>query len=374
MHSTLPITRSKVVETFGTLRKVADHYQSSYPSAAVRFLKLYCLDGYTREEIFCLGIADPRLSGAEMAKLLSTKRAHRLQSQINPKNYAYVTEDKAIFNQFCIGASIRTPRLHAIVDPSQIWTPDGKHLGRGAGWERFLLEDLPARFVAKPTSGVLRESVYLLSREGDSFVEDSGTTYSAHELLRALMEDPAYDRFIVEQRVENHASLAELSGTPALQTTRVITGVDDAGEPAILMAFQRLVSGANVVDNFRRGRLGNLVAELSLEDGTMVQAVTGHESGLGLKAMEDHPTTGKRLIGFKMPYWQELREMVVEGARKLMPIRTIGWDIAVAPDGPFVIEANFGWSPEHANAVRRSDRLLDYCRRVKRKTKPRRVF
>lgn len=362
------------METLGTLGKVADHYESSYLSAAARFLRLYCLDGYTREEIFCLGIADPRMPGAQMAELMSTKRAHRLQSKINPKQYAYVTEDKAIFNQFCMGAKIRTPRLYAVIDPSQIWTPDGKRLGRDADWERFLLADLPARLVVKPSSGVLRESVYLLSREDDTFVEDSGARYSAKGLLQALSEDPTYDRFIVEQRVENHPALAELSGTTALQTTRVITGVDDAGEPAILLAFQRLISGANVVDNFRRGRLGNLVAELSLDEGTIVRAVTGHESGVALKSVETHPTSGHRLIGFQMPHWQELREMVVDGARKLMPIRTIGWDFAVVPDGPLVIEANFGWSPEHANAVRQSDQLLDYCGRVKRKTKLRREF
>ena len=374
MHSKLSINSSKVIETLGTLRRVADYYESSYLSAAARFLKLYCLDGYTREEIFCLGIADPRFPGEQMAKLASTKRAHRLQARINPKHYAYVTEDKAIFNQFCMGAKIRTPALYAVVDPSRVWTHDGKRLDSGVDWERFLLHDLPARFVIKPTSGVLRESVFLLSREGDAIVEDSGKQYSAQSLLQSIREDPTYDRFIVEQRIENHPSLVELSGTPALQTTRVITGVDDAGEPAILLAFQRLVSGSNVVDNFRRGRLGNLAAALSLDDGTIVQVVTGHESGLGLKAVESHPTSGHRLIGFQMPYWPELCEMVVDGARRLMPIKTIGWDFAIAPDGPVVIEANFGWSPEHANALRQADRLLEYCNRVKQKTKHRREF
>ena len=133
-------------------------------------------------------------------------------------------------------------------------------------------------------------------------------------------------------------------------------------------------AGSNSADNFRFGRKGNLIAELSLEHGTILQAVTGHESGLALKAMESHPTSGHRLIGFQIPHWQELCRMVVEAARKLMPIRTIGWDIAVTPDGPVVIDANIYWSPDHTNAVRQTGRFLEYCSRVHRTTRQSRDF
>lgn len=370
----MAIGPTKITETLGTLRKVARHYNSSYLSVTARFLKLYCFDRFTRVEILALGIADPRMPSEQLAKLASRKRNHRLQSEINPVHYAFVTEDKAIFHHFCVGAGLRTPQLYAIVDPSSIWTPEGKWLGRSDDWDRFFRDDLPNSFVVKPTTGINRESVYVLSRESESFREVSGTIYSGQELLRAIREDPVYDRFIVQERIETHQSLSELSGTEVLQTMRVITGVDDSGEPAILLAFQKLIGNSNKADNFGIGRRGNLIAELSLDDGAILQAVTRDESGFDVKAVESHPTSGRRLIGFQIPHWQELRQMVIDAARKVMPIRTIGWDVVVTSEGPLVIEANIYWSPDHANAVRRTDRFLEYHSRVKRKTRLGRSF
>ena len=51
-YNNLPMGLSKIVETLGTLKKVARHYDCSYLSAILRFLKLYCLERYTRAEIF----------------------------------------------------------------------------------------------------------------------------------------------------------------------------------------------------------------------------------------------------------------------------------------------------------------------------------
>ncbi len=54
----------------------------------------------------------------------------------------------------------------------------------------------------------------------------------------------------------------------------------------------------------------------------------------------------------------------IDAARKFMPIRTIGWDVAVTPDGPVIIEDNLWWAPSHSNALRLTGRFLDYSNRM----------
>jgi hypothetical protein len=37
--------------------------------------------------------------------------------------------------------------------------------------------------------------------------------------------------------------------------------------------------------------------------------------------------------------------LVFRAARLFLPLRTIGWDVAIAPDGPILMEGNAYWDP-----------------------------
>ena len=47
--------------------------------------------------------------------------------------------------------------------------------------------------------------------------------------------------------------------------------------------------------------------------------------------------------GFRIPYWNEVRELVKNVHAKLPDIRSIGWDVAITPNGPVLIEGNDNW-------------------------------
>ena len=298
-----------------------------------------------------------------MAGVVSRRRIDRLQRRLNPTAYNYVTEDKGVFYPLCRGAEIPVPELYAVFDPTLGWSAGGKRLGVKTDWVRFFQEDVGPAFVIKPTWGVHGLSLYVMSREGTAFVDFAGRRWEAGQLYDAMAGDPRFARFIVQERVFNHPDLAALSGSAALQTMRVVTAIEPGGAPEILFAVQKLVAGENAADNFRWGRSGNIVAEVALDQGRIVKAVTGHASGLMLAATETHPRTGKPLIGFQLPHWPEVRELVRDAARKFLPIRTIGWDVAIAPDGPLVLEANMWWHPDHHNALGQTGRFLYYLAR-----------
>ena len=301
--------------------------------------------------------------------MVSRKRLDRLQRSINPPAYNYVTEDKGVFYPLCAGAGIRVPQLYAVFDPTLGWTADGQRLGVRHDWIRFFENDVDDAFVIKPTWGVHGLSLYVMTRQGGSFVDFSGQHYTAGALYDAMAGDPRFDRFIVQERVRNHPDLVALSGSQALQTARIVTAIDGSGAPEILFAVQKLVGGPGAADNFRWGRAGNLVSDVSLDRGCIRKAVTGNGSGLALTSVEAHPRTGKPLVGFEIPFWPQVCDLVRDAARKFLPIRTIGWDVAVTPDGPLILEGNMWWHPDHHNALRQTDRFLDYLERTGSRTR-----
>ncbi|NJK87644.1 MAG: hypothetical protein HC906_18385 [Bacteroidales bacterium] len=43
---------------------------------------------------------------------------------------------------------------------------------------------------------------------------------------------------------------------------------------------------------------------------------------------------------FQVPFYEEAKELVTEAAKQIPQIKIIGWDIAIQPDGPILIEGN----------------------------------
>jgi len=184
-------------------------------------------------------------------------------------------------------------------------------------------------------------------------------------LVDVLAANTEFDRFIIEERMENHPDLIELTDTAVLHTVRIVTAIDSSGEVLILFAAQKFAGGSKTgVDHFSCGTVGNYLAEVSLDQGRIVKAVFGTEDGFELGDLENHPKTGHPIVGFRVPFWQDAREMVIDAARKFLPIKTIGWDVAITPDGPMIIEGNTNWGTTLHISLRHCGPFSDYAREM----------
>lgn len=355
---------SKIAETLATLKKVARYYDAGFLATFARCLKLHLFDRFTRKEIFGLGIANPDTPPEVMDEVISVVRAVHLQRAINPKGYDLVTEDKGVFYHFCKGADIRVPQLYAVFDPVLGWAPNGEQLDSRDRWAGFFESAVPDSMVIKPTKGIHGQEVLILHRDQGGFIDFSGRRFTTAELVEALASNREYDRFIVQERMENHPALVDLTGTAALQTVRIVTGIDSRDEVVIFFAAQKLVGGPSGLDRFFLGAEGNYLAELSLDQGRIGKVIAGTEDGLEFAVLETHPRTGNRLAGFQVPYWQDVRDMVSEAACKFRPIRTIGWDVAITPEGPVIIEGNTSWGIDHFSALRNCSPFMNYAREI----------
>ena len=59
----------------------------------------------------------------------------------------------------------------------------------------------------------------------------------------------------------------------------------------------------------------------------------------GCKTITTHPTTGYLISGFKIPFFQDSIKLCKKFAQYI-PNRIVGWDVAITPTGPIIIEGN----------------------------------
>jgi hypothetical protein len=164
------------------------------------------------------------------------------------------------------------------------------------------------------------------------------------ELLDWLRTICDYDSFLIQERLEGHESLARLSGTRNVQTVRMVTYVRRDGMPVVGGCQLKIIGADAIADNYEGGRTGNMVADIPAASGRLssVHAATAE----GASCLVDrHPRTGMVFGGFIIPLWEAARVLVERAALAFLPLRTIGWDVAITPRGPQLIEGNVTWDP-----------------------------
>ena len=122
----------------------------------------------------------------------------------------------------------------------------------------------------------------------------------------------------------------------ALVTTRVMTVLDEAGHPEVTHATFRMSVGKSVVDNLHRGGIGSAVDVRTgeLGRGTHLQPAA--------EWVSQHPNTRAQILGRTLPMWRDVEKLSLEAHSAFSEFVVVGWDIAVTPDGPMLVEGNSG--------------------------------
>jgi hypothetical protein len=196
----------------------------------------------------------------------------------------------------------------------------------------------------KPARGSGGVGLRVLTRKGDGFRDEvNSETFTAAGLYEALASSRR-SRLVVQERLRSHHELERLSATAALQTVRFNTLVGEDGVCRIAPARLKVIVGDYLTDNLGSGRSGNLVAFIG-EQGELAGAAAFAADGLGLTWVERHPKTGARFEGFRIPFFAEATALVRRVAPLFLPLRTVGWDVAITERGPSLIEGNCHWDP-----------------------------
>jgi hypothetical protein len=314
------------------------------------------------DEALRVGLLDPAMPDAERALHVSRHENQEAQAPLSSGGEVPpITGDKLIFHRYCDALGIPVPRLLGVLDRrGSSWSASGRLFLDRAGFERMVADDLPDEFVVKPSEGVEGEGVRSLARRDGLLVERSGAAMGAGELWDELRADPAYDVWIVQERLRNHPEVARLGGDESLHTARLVTLVGRDGEPRPLFGFFKLSIAGRASDNFLGGRSGNAMAEIAVEDGRLGPVLTSRPGVPGFSAGADSPATGARAAGTTLPDWHAALALALEAAPHFLPARTLGWDIALTPGGPVLLETNTRWASPPLPSMRAvNDRLRE---------------
>ena len=191
--------------------------------------------------------------------------------------------------------------------------PDGGY----EAFEAFL--DRNQEFIYKPQIGKCGEEVakYVTAEIADR---------------KAFYERVMANKAVIEEVVKQHPAWAALCPT-SVNTIRIITGAAK-GQSWVIFAATRIGSGKGVVDNFHMGGSSVLI---DMETGKLTG--TGFDKKLN---EHTHSATGVYYEGYPVPYWEEIKALCLEAALVNDQIHFVGWDVAVTPNGPLLIEGNRG--------------------------------
>jgi hypothetical protein len=305
---------------------------------------------FTPTEAYRLGLFLPGASRDGHCDYISRKELTKIQKRLNPESRAALVRDKGAFYRFCLTADVPAPALYAVfLGPAPGWRPDGRALTGRKEWLEFMDNELPHEFVIKPTVGAYGRGVKVLARNGAGFFDNAGQTMRAEQLHDAMGDDE-FAGFVIQQRVRNAPELLRLTGTEALQTVRMITFLDVDAGCRILHGNFKPILGDHVADNSIDGLTGNVEAPVDLADGVLGPANQIMGTGEGIRTIRQHPATGAVFEGFRLPMWQQACRLVRATAPKFLPLRTIGWDVALTPTGPMIIEGNVWWDAPNQHA------------------------
>ncbi|KKO49309.1 hypothetical protein VT06_07290 [Arsukibacterium sp. MJ3] len=306
---------------------------SGYFSRLFQYYQLYREHGFLPDEVIKLNLLDHQgnISDSYVSKSYMTSR----QQVLNPPSFQVITEDKALFYSYCMHMNIPVPKLLGFFFKNAPGVQWGKHALAGkAEWADFFENHCPEEFVIKASLGVYGDGIYFV---------DKTLKFSGEKLFNTLNSHPKFNSFVVQHCLKNHPGIMQINPKRGLQTFRVITYIDSKNNVKIIRAYFKPIVGSNRVDNHKSGLTGNLLCSIDLSTGKLKQPILLTSDGP--VHISQHPDTGAVLEGALVPLWDEMSEIAKATALKFLPLRSIGWDIAVTTDGIQIIEGNSRWDP-----------------------------
>lgn len=136
---------------------------------------------------------------------------------------------------------------------------------------------------------------------------------------------------IVEELIEQDEALSSFH-RQSVNTLRLTTIKYGDNVEIIKRPFVRFGQGNMIVDN---GAQGGIFTSVDFDLGI----ITAARDELGREYLV-HPNTGKTIIGFEIPKWEEAKRLSIELMKVVPQCRYVGWDLALTSKGWVMVEGN----------------------------------
>lgn len=248
-----------------------------------------------------------RKSNWEKRTFLAGKRFRLLQKVYNNSEKVCLFRDKRLFNKTF---SIYIKRSWLYVNECSI-----------NEFNDFI--DNHKTIFIKPVRGATGKGIRILS---NGEINDDN-----------LFEKLKKENVILEEKIMPGV-LSEFNKGSCTNSLRIVTLLYN-GKPYIKCAVLKMAFGNMPVDNLSSG---GIAAVVDVDTGVVISQGIDINKSRYIK----HPQTGKQIVGYKIPMWGKIVD-VVKGAAGIVPeIRHVGWDVTINKNGEIVIiEGNHESAP-----------------------------
>ena len=136
---------------------------------------------------------------------------------------------------------------------------------------------------------------------------------------------------VLEHVLPQHEDMARLHPS-SVNTMRILTDLVD-GQVHIAYITVKMGRGNGVCDNSGQG---GILCRVDPQSGKIISPATDDYFNI----YEKHPDTGIVLQGYQLPMVDRAVAMAKEAALVFPQVGHVGWDMAITPTGPAIIEGN----------------------------------
>ncbi len=236
----------------------------------------------------------------KMRKTYVTHRlSERIQKKRNAPNKVFIFCNKSIFNQtfhrFVKRASLETKDLTSAND----------------------LLALGEKIIYKPLASSMGKGIQVFQI----------TDETVEQVYQTLVGLPSG---LVETFLKQHKDMEKFSDS-AVNILRIVTGRvgDQFSVLAATAAFSKGLPYTNATGDA-------VFANVDINSGTIMSDGCDYDENV----FDRHPVSGTLFKGFVIPFWDEAIAMLKAASGVVPEIGYVGWDVAITPDGPAIIEGN----------------------------------
>lgn len=250
------------------------------------------------------------------------RRLHKLRPK--PLGARIDLRDRLVYHVCC--------RAHGLPSP-----PILIHVQRGDfNWLEAAKEcEIDCDLFIKPRDARSTRKILWLRRI-DSFRwrTNRGEIWTRDHLFEHLRRQSRHRDMLVQPLLTNGPQVADLADQ-SLIAIRVITCMDASGIPVVTHAMLRVLSRLEPLWRSRR----ELGARIDLQTGRLGPLCNDKDLWPGCWS-DRHPVTDARVTGRVLESWPEIRALAMAAHRVFCDRMLIGWDIAITPSGPVLLQGN----------------------------------
>ena len=337
-----------LIKKFYKIARDCNNYYSpktyKYYLFLLYYLRCFIIGELNVRQVFTLGLGSSFVSRKNILKYSALKKVPKIYDRLSPRSWRHI-QRKGIFYIFCKNLGLPIPKLYAVIFKNHASISYiNSSLIKIEDLPGFIKDELPTEFVIKPNMGSLGRGVNTYAKTNKGIVDDSGNLKTEQEIIKDIFNNRKIrtDSFIVQERLKNHPEFLKLYPSDNLHNIRLMTLIKSSGKCNIFHGHLQIAT-----DHHAASQQGNLRIKISLNDGSLDYGVLKDNDKGGFEKVTRHPVTGQEFKDFKIPFWKEVLAFADEAAMKLLPLRTLGWDIAITEKGVVCIETNVPYGPPY---------------------------